>query len=368
MHNKRKSHLWNTITVNFHGQPIQVPVKPVYYLAKAIGYGDSYTSYESPVKPPPSKRQKISPIKKQLLRGSGMKRQAGVAMDTHGDGCDVVDPLFNRDAEDESQQKAAAGALWTRAPRIYDDEIIVRMPLVLTMNKDNPTSGAQPLYFNPGLATAISIPNVQVATASWLQLNNIYAPWPTDTTRRPRGYAWYSQLYNYYQVLETRWTYTVTAMNDLLQTTAPTTTDIPLTFAAVTQDTSRTDWTTSGSGKPAAYIDLLECAMNNGADKSAIWERPAQITWHNGPGNQPTKITFSGTWTPAKFDDLQIDITRQPMTAVGASPNWLNHLDLYCINWNTAQPENSMYYKIDIFVEFLVHFKKVNMSKYRTAN
>ena len=54
-----------------------------------------------------------------------------IAPPTHGDGADGVDTTFGRDAEDPKAQEGMASALWTRAPRIYDDEIIVRLPLLI---------------------------------------------------------------------------------------------------------------------------------------------------------------------------------------------------------------------------------------------
>lgn len=283
-------------------------------------------------------------------------------MDVHGDACDGADKAFGRDAEGSAQQKAIASSLWNRAPRIYDDEIIVRMPLdILTYN----TMGSQVnTTFTPGLATAGPpiVPNLQYLNQSGnIHLNDIYLPFQYDSTRRPRGYSWYSQLYNYYQVLECRWTVKVRACTDLLSTTTPSTADLPMLMTCQVSDNQHTALTTGEQ--------VMELGHTNGADKSFVLERPLYITWQNGKtGSVQNTLEFSGTWTPAKFDDLQIDITRQPMTAVGASPNWLNWLDTLYVNYNTAQPTGNVYYQTEVSLEYLVHFKKINASKYLTAN
>lgn len=287
-----------------------------------------------------------------------MRGSSDIPMDTHGDGADAVDKPFGRDAEGSAQQKALAASLWNRAPRIYDDEIIVRLPLVATC-----TDSGGALIFYPGLATAGPPLTVNIGTLSGarVQLNNIYTPLPADTAQRPRGYAWYSQLYNYYQVLETRWHYQVIAMTDTLSTTSPATTDIPLVVYAQVSDNSHTGVSNERQ--------LFELGASNGADKSLVVHNPLRISFHNGmTGTVKNTVDFSGTWTPAKFDDLQIDITRQPMTAIGSAPNWINYLDLGYCNYNSAAPTNNQYYMYKIHLEFLVHFKKVNMTKYLTSN
>lgn len=301
------------------------------------------------------------------MGGQDTNQQEGSMADaTHGDGADAVDSAFGRDAEGTGTQKQIAGALWNICPRIYDDEVIVRLPLVVTMSPENPSGTAALYTYAPGLAAAGPplVPTVDRMAAAAFQLNNVFTPYTSDTAHKPRGYSWYASLYKYYQVLEARITYTIQANTDLVSTAAPATTDTPHSFVLCTTDLLHTDF----SAAAGSWDNIHELAMSNGAAKSARFSHPTQITWHNGQADIPTRIKLQTVWTPGQFDDLQTNITLQPMTAIGSPPNWINYCDLYCINYNTTQPTNNVYYTISIHTEFLVHFKKVSMTQYIVKN
>ena len=281
---------------------------------------------------------------------------------THGDGASNADQPFNRDGEDKGKQQAIAASLWHRAPRIYDDEIIVRMPLIPTFDTSSATN---PMEWTPTLAAAGPpiVPSVQLFNAFRVQVNNIFTPFTNDTSLKPRGYAWYSQLYNYYQVLECRWKYITNAISCGGSNAAATnlTANQPVHIYATIGDNSHTAF--------ASDRALMELGYTNGADKSIVIKGPAQITDMNGLCNKiPRTITFEGTWTPAMFEDLQTNITFQPMTAIGSNPNWINYLDFGSINYNTTAASSPMAFQTYVYLEFLVHFKKVNMTKYATGN
>lgn len=285
-----------------------------------------------------------------------------VPMDVHGDGASAVDKPFNRDGEDKQKQQALAASLWHRAPRIYDDEIIVRMPLVPTFDSSSATN---PMEWTPTLATAGPpiLPSVQLFNAYRVQVNNIFTPFTNDTSLKPRGYAWYSQLYNYYQVLECRWKYITNAISCGGSNAAATnaTANQPVHIYSTIGDNAHTSF--------ASDRALMELGYSNGADKNIIIKGPAQITDMNGLcAKIPRTLTFEGVWTPAMFEDLQTNITFQPMTAIGAAPNWINYLDFGAINYNTTAATSPQTFQTYIYLEFLVHFKKVNMSKYATGN
>lgn len=292
--------------------------------------------------------------------------QSEMSSVTHGDGADAVDPNFGRDAESSGAQKAMANKIWNICPRIYDDEIIVRQPLHITTY-----SGAtEHLTLSTTLAsTGPYVPWISGnISANTIQLNNLFTPYPNDTSLKPRGYAWYSQLYTKYQVLETKWTIIITC-----NTCIPTGTDavntsyhtnIPHVFYAQTSDTTHPSI--------ASEKDLMELAHSNGAAKTMTLERPKEIDFLSGyHGLTNNTVTFQGTWTPAKFDDLEVDITRQPISNVGAVPNWINYLDIGAVNYNTALPTaqtNPISYSLTYSLEFLVHYKKILYSKYATDN
>lgn len=278
----------------------------------------------------------------------------------HGDKADAADPVFGRDAESEHAQKAAAASLWSRAPRIYDDEIIVRLPFIVDMTT---AAAGTPRTFTPTLAAAGPpiVPAFGSVSFAQIQLNNIFTPYPTDTTFKPRGYSWYSQLYNLYQVLETRYKYMISSVSEATSSATPGTTDLPIKWCTVMTDNAHT-----GLATPR---DALELGWSNGADKSIIIDGPHEASDETGlTGTITNTCSFSGTWHPAKFDDLQTNITFQPMTGVGANPNWTNYLDVVYSNYNTVAQTVPAVWRVQFFCEFLVHFKKINMTKYKTAN
>jgi hypothetical protein len=279
---------------------------------------------------------------------------------THGDGATAAEEPFNRDATNADQQKAIAASLWNRAPKIYDDEIIVRLPFILTGQN---AAAAQPMSWRATLATAGPplVPATSILNQSAIKLNDIFTPYPFDTSFKPRGYSWYAQLYNLYQVLECRWKYHTVAISNTLATTDAINKDQPLEIYAQMSDNSHTVF--------ADPRTITELGYTNGADKSIIIQGPAKITAESGKlGNVTNTKTFEGVWTPAQFEDLQTNITFQPMTAIGASPNWGNYLDFGYINYNTVNYTDFNWFQTKLYCEFLVHFKKVNMTKYATSN
>jgi len=293
---------------------------------------------------------------------SDMPGDTHMATATHGDACDIADKLFGRDAEDTQQQKEAAASLWARAPRIYDDEIIVRLTFCPPIAASN---GANALYYkaNSFLATAGTpvVPNIQAVAGCDFILNDIFTPYPTDTAKKPRGYTHYAALYNLYQVLETRWSYNITAINPNSLASDPVKS---YPYEVVVREGDNTD--------PAGFAarDYWELGHSNGADKTVIFHGPHLISnsYSRAPNNVGGSLTFGGTWTPARFDDLQTNITFQPMTAVGAQPNWKNYLHLDWINYNTTANVTDDDFAIHFMVEQLVHFKKINVTKYKVNN
>lgn len=222
------------------------------------------------------------------------------------------------------------------------------------------------MRWTPTLATAGPpiVPNVANLADYRVQLNNIFTPYTADTNVKPRGYSWYSQLYNYYQVLECRWKYVTNAIScqGSAASASNLTANLPQHLYATISDNSHTAF--------ASERALMELGYTNGADKNIIVKGPAQITDMNAGLHSvvPKTVTFEGTWTPAMFEDLQTNITFQPMTATGSPPNWINYLDFGYIEYNTTSAASPPAFQTYVYLEFLVHWKKVNMSKYATAN
>lgn len=295
-------------------------------------------------------------------------------MAVHGDSADMSDSMFGRDAENSKAQEAFAATLWNKAPRIYDDEIIVRMPFDTLYTAYSNAGSDSFLTFDTttNLATFAggNIKPFSVRAAS-LQLNNIFTPWSYAVGMKPRGYAWYSQLYNYYQVLEVRWTVYVKSLASVTGSNTAAlqlTSDQPVYVNVAMSDNVHTDFSAGGAAGFNQDRNIMEMAHNNGADKSLVYSHGTQLsgTFAFAGADQPSCHTFNGVWTPAKFDDLQIDITRQPMTATGSPPNWANWLDVYFVNFNTVNA--TWLFKYDFHCEFLCHWKKINATKYATPN
>lgn len=264
-------------------------------------------------------------------------------MDVHGDAADGVDRQFNRDQEDEKSQKMVAASLWHKAPRIFDDEIIVRLPLG-TSNANSFGSTAAPTFFTYGA----------------IRLNDAYKPlgW---TSTQGKGFYWYSQLYAYYQVLECRVTY------DIIFITPTTSVFATSNTNALTADLPiEVGYQLSAAGQEVAPTNVGQwrgLAINNPAAKTTIFSNIQEMPLHLNM-NQSSRVQLSYTWTPAMFDDLEVDITRQPLTAIGGSPNWLNYGDLLLANANTVFPTISPVAQVILRMEQLVHFKKIPTTNY----
>jgi hypothetical protein len=303
-----------------------------------------------------------APVDPPALRGSVEDMPADTVMSTHGDACDAVDIPFGRDGENVAQQKAAAAALWNRAPRIYDDEIIVRMPFIIPL--ESTASGTGMLYTaNTNLAAAGPpiVPNVNYYNGGSLVLNDIFSPYASNTALKPHGYGWYSQLYNYYQVLECRWNIRISKLCPNINENTGTKNYPLAVFCTVGDNTN-----------PVFNNDRAcwEVGHNNGASKSLIVHGPRWISndYARSPDSTGGSEDFGGSWTPAMFDDLQTNITFQPMTAVGAQPNWKNYLNLGFINYNPTASAAASLWVVNVHYEYLVHFKKINLTKYGNLN
>jgi hypothetical protein len=316
--------------------------------------------------------KKISPDNKETCEAMP------TPMEVNGEGTKAVDRPFDRDAESEAKQKAIAAMLWNRAPKIYDDSIIVRMPLQISINTfyDGNVSNAN--TWTPSLATFTGTGPLKAymnyLTNYTVKLNSILEPFPFYTGYKPQGYSHYANLYSYYQVLETRWTYHTECLHKSTSGSDPQTSEIPLQIYA--QETDNNDLSLLPGGAAGvttvSFEDMIvkQLGATNAADQVTIVHGPVGITGQTSGITPSVKnaVTFSGIWTPAKFDDLQVDVTRQPMTLTSANPNWINYLKLGYINYNTANTSPVSDYHTTIHLEFLVHFKKLKGSKYLIAS
>ena len=205
------------------------------------------------------------------------------------------------------------------------------------------------------------MPSVIYAPVCGFVLNDIFTPYTTNTAWKPRGYNFYANLYNYYQVLETRWTVHISSVASS-QAAVDGTKSTPYAVAVQISDNSHT---VLGDDRT-----VYELGHNNGCDKTLVVHGPRRISpdFARAPNDVGGSLTFSGIWTPAKFDDLQINIQYNPMTQVTSQPNWKNFLDLVWINYNKNAPADPDIFLIELHVEQLVHFKKINTTRYATAN
>jgi len=259
----------------------------------------------------------------------------------HGDSADAVDGAFDRDSENPSAQKALASSLWPRAPRIYDDEIIVRLPRVTTSAKTTSNADTSPTVF------------VQV------RLNDAYKP-DNASAIQCKGMAHYTNIYKYYQVLETRVTFDIEMLAPTVTATGTQTyitTDLPILFG--------TFMSANGQNNTPATFDLWKSvALSNPCPKTNIFSNVVELAQHGGMQHQQTRHQFHIKWTPAQFDDLEIDITRQALTSTTASPNWVNWGELMWANPNSSNTTTLPGFQVITRVEQLVHFKRINTATY----
>lgn len=296
------------------------------------------------------------------LRGSDNMPDAAMTEACHGDKTDGLDREFNEHEENSTKQHHIAKALWTKAPRIYDDAIVVRMPIYYTFNYTPALSAGSGPY--TGLGNQFQS----------FGLNDIFAPIQGSGTAalKPHGYSWYATMYTYYQVLESRWNVSVTNLADSLGgTTNYATQNYPIKVGAAVDSQVSALSTLFPNTVTAAdnYRRWRELAMSNGADKTVIFTHIADITQLSGiDGSIPHKCTFDGHWNPAKFDDLEVNNSLNPMTLINNSPGWSNTLNLIVYNQNTMAQSQPDLLRIEVFIEYLVHYKKIQPVQYRVLN
>lgn len=245
------------------------------------------------------------------------------------------------------QNKALVLSLWDRTFCGYPAEMVVKLPY----------------YF---LANATLAYNT-LGTTNQFKVNSIYDFDLTGGGHQPLGRDTWTNIYDYYKVLETRLHVTHHSQSYITgtqaQTVAGTLTDgnsgsnyMAPTFVGGMLDITANPPTTLTSWQEATMVS------SNSQQRFSSIKILERIGSRKG-----TTQHFSMTWTPGMFDTgVLFGATENTWTPVGSDPANLNYFSDVIYNSNAAN--NTIAYTLQVKAEMLVAFKNVNRTLQNTTN
>lgn len=229
--------------------------------------------------------------------------------------------------------------LYDEVPRIFSEEVIVRLPYSYYGATDCPGSTSPYAY------------------QQW-KINSIYDP---DLTGgggnfQPLGRDTWAGIYNYYKVLKTK-----IRVQTYDTSIAATDTANQSRFASLHGGMINL----TASPPPNQHLWI----MNSHAGASNLQNVFSPVIMYNPVASRgPAYIEYEMEWDPTLLQSALLDqSSKDTWTPVGSDPDALEYFSQICWNPNPASVgARTIVWKIDI--EFMVSFKQVNATLYSTIN
>jgi hypothetical protein len=240
-----------------------------------------------------------------------------------------------------------ASYLWDTTFVSYPPDMVIKMPYYTVSN--------------------LTITPAEAVKLCWqFKPNSLYDPDQTLTGHQPLGRDTWAGIYNYYKVLETR--YTVRFYANAIK---------------------HKQWHRDGDGEDmdsgSTDVKPLYTACSLNIDGSVppnltTWKEAGKVSGNQQAihssqkylwdvvGRGDTAIEHHMTWKPNMFDSALIDSSvNDTWTAVGSNPDGgsLNYFNVICFNPNNA---DYSYVMCEIDIMYLVAFKQVNKTLTETTN
>lgn len=249
------------------------------------------------------------------------------------------------DATDKESEQIVS-ALWDRTFVSYQNEMVVKLPYYFQSHYTQPIGFSTPNQF---------------------KINSIYDFDLTGVGHQPLGRDTWTNIYDYYKVLETRC--------EIVYRATQYATGAIGAIAGNPVDSN------AGSGYMAPlYVGTQLDITANPPTTLTTWHEAARVTANTQQIFSPIKVLerfgsragnvqrFSTTWTPDMFDTAILDdATVNTWTPVGSDPGALNYLTAIAYNSNSGAA-NSVYYSVEVTATFLVAFKNVKRALLMTTN
>lgn len=275
-------------------------------------------------------------------RGKGTQTAFGTNIGTQTD--NSIDKVGTAAIEPDDEQEIIS--LWDRTFTSFAPEIVIKMPYYFEVNSS--TSSAS------------------LADTNQFKVNSLYDFDLTGTGHQPLGRDKWTEIYDYYKVLETRMKFTWVASQYktgvVAQTVAGTLTDsnagpsymAPVWVGAMLDITAN---------PPSTLTKWHEASKVTGNSQQRF-TKIQMLDFIGSRGN--STVTAHLTWRPEMFDTAVIDSAgKNTWTAVGSDPANLNYAQDLMYNANTG---NTCYYALQVEATMLVAFKNVNRDLLYTTN
>lgn len=224
-------------------------------------------------------------------------------------------------------------SIWNRAPSAYEGEKIIELPY------------AQ--YISMAASVGTSAPQQY-------KINSIYDPDLTGSGNQPLGRDTWAGIYNYYKVLESHVTISVTEI-----------TDDSTGGVTVNQLPSVVGWMADlVAAPPSSLTTWLMTSMSSGNNETQKFCTPVVSDIISGRGSKTNVFTYK--WDASQFDTSIIDNSKNEWTPVTTDPANINYFSLLYYNPNSAATTRTILIKTDI--RYLVAFKQINRTLLNTVN
>lgn len=245
-----------------------------------------------------------------------------------------IQDRYGTESEKKGDDKVV-DTLWKFSPTSYDNEKIVVLPYAQYKEF---TANGQTLG----------------AYQQW-KINSIYDPDLTGIGSQPLGRDTWSNIYNYYKVLETH------IKIYLMETTNIDTGAI----TNIAQPTSHGWMADLTAAPPSNFESWLMTSLACKNNKQQKFGPILKYDVVNGRGQKP--LTFEYHWDASQFDTSIIDNTKNEWTPVGSDPSNINYFSqLYFNPGPIVGGSRTFIWHAEI--QYLTAFKQINRSLLNTVN
>lgn len=236
----------------------------------------------------------------------------------------------------ESEQygdKVKIQNIWNRAPSAYEGEKIIVLPY------------AQ--YIQIAAAVGVTAPQQY-------KINSTWDPDLTGSGNQPLGRDTWTNIYNYYKVLETYIKVSVTEL-----------TDDSTGAVGANQSPSLIGYMADITANPPSTLNSwIMASMVNNTNNQQVFSSIRTSDIINGRGSKTHVFTYK--WDASQFDTSIIDNTKNEWTPVGSDPANINYFSLVYYNPNSASATRTI--MIHTEISYLVAFKQINRTLLNTVN
>ena len=243
-----------------------------------------------------------------------------------------IQERYGTESENNNDKKII-NSIWRHTPSAYEGEKIMVLPYAMFQPISCPIGTTAPQQF---------------------KINSVYDPDLTGAGNQPLGRDTWAAIYNYYKVLETHVTFSVTEL-----------TDDSSGLLGANQYPSLIGWMADLTANPPTNnVQWLMASLANSNNEQQKFSKIVTSDIINGRGSKTHSFTYH--WDASQFDTSILDNTKNEWTPMGSDPANINYFSILYFNPGAAGSLRPIVMNVEI--KYLVAFKQVNRTLLNTVN